>query len=98
MASEIVEFFNVLLYGEGALFGLAIFMAIGILVAYRARFSSMIFFMILLLLNLNYWDAVGGFIDVSNNFMWSIIISYMGMAILAYIFVRDIGLVGNKKN
>lgn len=97
MAGEFIEFFTELMFGTGAWLGIIIILAITLLVAYQAKYSSAVWFMVLLMLNFEYWQQIGGEIDVSSNFMWSIIISYMGMALMAIILLRDLGVVGGNK-
>lgn len=96
MAGEFIEFFNELLFGSGAWIGLILILSIALLVSYKAKYSSIIFMMILIMLNWEYWGEVGDKILESSVFMWSIIISYMGIIILGAILLRDLGIVGKK--
>ena len=95
--SEIVEFFNELMFGSGAWFGLILIVSIALLVSYKAKYSSLIFIMILVFMGLNYWEEMGGKISVTSNFMWAIIIDFIGIIILGLVFLKDAGLIGKSK-
>lgn len=90
MAGEFTEFFTELMFGSGAWFGLALFIALSFVVSYKARYSSGIWLFILLFLNFEYWGQLGGEISLDNNFVWSIIISYIAVALMGFMFYKDI--------
>jgi len=46
--------------------------------------------LILLFLNFEYWAQIGYAIDVTSNFMWSIIITYVAMLFMGLILYHDI--------
>ena len=94
--SEIVEFFNELMFGSGAWYGLILTLSIALLVSYKAKFSSLIFILILTFMGFRYLEEIGGMISVENSFCWAFIINCLGVVILGYIFLRDAGLIGKK--
>ena len=94
--SEIIEFFNELMFGSGAWIGLILILSIAFLVSYKAKYSSLVFIMILIFMGMNYWDEVGGKISFTSNFVWAIIIDFIGVIILALILLRDLNIVGKK--
>lgn len=94
--SEIIEFFNELMFGSGAWIGLILILSIAFLVSYNAKYSSLVFIVILIFMGLNYWDEVGGKISLTSTFVWSIIIDFIGVIILGLILMKDVGLIGKK--
>ena len=94
--SEIIEFFTELMFGSGAWYGLILTLSIALLVSYKAKFSSMVFIMILTFMGFQYLQEIGGMISVENSFCWAFIINCMGIVILGYIFLRDMGVVGKR--
>ena len=94
--SEIVEFFNELMFGSGAWFGIILVLGICFLVAYKAKFSSIPFMMILIFMGYQYLEEIGGKISVENSFCWAFLISMMGVVILGYIFLKDAGVIGKR--
>lgn len=94
--SEIVEFFTELMFGSGAWFGLLIILAIAFIVSYKAKYSSLVFIMILLFLGITYMDEVGNEISPTSMFVWAIIIDFVGVIILGLILARDLGF-GEKR-
>lgn len=90
LLSEIVELFNELLFGSGAWLGLILILSVAFLVSYKAKYSSIMFILILIFMGLNYWDEIGGKISLSSNFVWAIIIDFIGIIILSTVLYRDI--------
>ena len=85
-----LEIFNELLFGSGAWLGLMLILGFMFLIAYKAKYTSVLFLLILLFLNFEYWDQIGYAIDVTSNFMWSIVISYIAMLFMGLILYHDI--------
>ena len=96
MAGEFVEFFEELMFGSGAWFGIIIILGLAFLISYNCKYSSMCFILILIFMGFNYLGEIGGNISASNSFAWAFFIDMMGVVILAFIFLRDIGVVGKK--
>ena len=94
--SEIVEFFNELTFGSGAWFGIILILGLAFLISYKAKYSSMCFILILIFMGFNYLDEIGGNIALDNSFCWAFVIDMMGVLILGYIFLRDMGVVGKR--
>ncbi len=89
-ASNMLEIFDELMFGSGAWIGLILILGFMFVVAYRAKYTSVIFILILLFLNLEYWGQIGYQIDVTSNFMWSIVISYVAMGFMGVIVYHDL--------
>lgn len=87
MAGEFIEFFTELMFGSGAWIGLMLILGFMFVVAYKVRLTSVLWIFILLFLNLEYWGQIGGEISIESNFMWSIIITYLAMVLMAAIFI-----------
>lgn len=52
--------------------------------------------LILIFMGFNYLGEIGGNISFENSFAWAFFIDMMGVVILGYIFLKDLGVVGNK--
>jgi len=94
--SEVIEFFNELMFGSGAWFGIIIILGFAFMISYQCKYSSMCFILILIFMGFNYLGEIGGNISASNSFAWAFFIDMMGVVILAFIFMRDIGVIGKK--
>ena len=96
MAGEFTEFFEELMFGSGAWFGIIIILGLSFLISYKAKYSSMCFILIVVFMAFNYLGEIGGNISASNSFAWAFIIALMGVAVLGYIFMKDLGVVGKR--
>jgi len=90
MAGEFIEFFTELLFGSGAWIGLMLILGFMFVVAYKVKYTSVLWIFILLFLNFEYWGQIGGEISITSNFMWSIIITYVAMLLMAANFIQAI--------
>jgi len=87
---EFVEFFEELLFGSGALFGLLLIFGLCIMFSYRFKYASVFCIFVMVILNFEYWGQIGDKISVSSMFMWSIVMSYVGIFILIGLLWRDL--------
>lgn len=94
MSGEFIEFFEELLFGSGAWLGLILIIGVTFAIAYKAKYTSMLFMLILIFMGFNYLDEIGANISLDNSFCWAFIIDLMGVVIMGYVFLRDCGLVG----
>ena len=85
-----LEIFDELLFGSGAWIGLMLILGFMFVIAYKAKYTSVLFLLILLFLNFEYWGQIGYAIDVTSNFMWSIVISYVAMVFMGLVLYHDI--------
>lgn len=90
MAGEFEALFNEFMFGAGAWLSLMLILGFMFIVAYKAKYISVLFMLILVFLNFEYWAQIGYAIDVSSNFMWSIIITYVAMLFMGLILYHDI--------
>lgn len=90
MAGEFEDLFNELLFGAGAWVSLMVMLGFMFIVAYKAKYTSVLFLLILTFLSFEYWGQIGYAIDVTSNFMWSIIITYVAMLFMGLILYGDI--------
>lgn len=90
MAGEFEALFNELLFGAGAWIGLMLMLGFMFIVAYKVKLTSVLWIFILLFLNFEYWGQIGGEIDITSNFMWSIIITYIAMVLMGANFIYGI--------
>lgn len=90
MAGEFEDLLNEFMFGAGAWISLMLILGFMFIVAYKAKYTSILFLLILLFLNFEYWEQIGYAIDVSSNFMWSIIITYVAMIFMGLILYNDI--------
>lgn len=78
MPNEAQEFFQELLYGEGAFLGLILILTIVILVTYKYKNAGIIFIPITLMMGLQYLANI----STSSDFMWCAIIMFLAVPFL----------------
>jgi len=84
MANEAQEFFQELLYGEGAFLGLILILTILILVNYKYKNSGILFIPIAIMMGIQYLNNI----STSSNFMWCAIIMFLAVPFLLYRMVE----------
>jgi len=80
MPNEAQEFFQELLYGEGAFLGLILILSIVILVTYKYKNAGILFIPICIFMGIQYL----GNISASSNFMWCAIIMFLAVPFLLF--------------
>lgn len=83
MVGEFAEFFQELLYGEGAIFGFILIITICVLVTYRVKYASFIFYPVLGLLGILYLTNL----SAGSNFMW---FAFLSWAIIPLLIVFEV--------
>jgi len=84
MPNEAQEFFQELLYGEGAFLGLILILTILILVNYKYKNSAILFIPIAIMMGIQYLNNI----STSSNFMWCAIIMFLAVPFLLYRMVE----------
>lgn len=84
------------MFGSGAWLGLILALALMLVVAVIVKYSSIVWLLVLIFLTFEYMGEMGGEISITSNFMWSVIICFVGVAVMAFNLLRDCGVIGKK--
>ena len=87
MPNEIELVFTELFFGAGSILGVLLFLSIILLVSRVVRYSSILFYPILIFLGLEYLENL----DAGSRFLWNTIIVWSAIPLLIFIESKNKG-------